>query len=136
MAAGAEPGTPPSFGTPGGTWGKPRALEAGPSRLLVPHGVDIPVQILREHVMVRVGGGWDTLEHYLDKHDPCRCTSLCECPCPQTPRLGEEGRGRDPSRSRCFSGTFSRAATFGTAMPRCFAGNCRVLGTFFGFGGH
>lgn len=30
--------------------------------------------------MVRVGGGWDTLEHYLDKHDPCRCASLCECP--------------------------------------------------------
>lgn len=25
--------------------------------------------------MVRVGGGWDTLEHYLDKHDPCRCSS-------------------------------------------------------------
>lgn len=41
------------------------------------------VQILREHVMVRVGGGWDTLEHYLDKHDPCRCTSLCECLHPQ-----------------------------------------------------
>ncbi|XP_061461137.1 GAS2-like protein 2 [Rhineura floridana] len=34
------------------------------------------VRILRNHVMVRVGGGWDTLEHYLDKHDPCRCTSL------------------------------------------------------------
>ena len=32
-------------------------------------------QILRNHVMVRVGGGWDTLEHYLDKHDPCRCKS-------------------------------------------------------------
>lgn len=31
------------------------------------------VRILRRHVMVRVGGGWDTLEHYLDKHDPCRC---------------------------------------------------------------
>uniref|UniRef100_A0A3B3SU24 GAR domain-containing protein n=1 Tax=Paramormyrops kingsleyae TaxID=1676925 RepID=A0A3B3SU24_9TELE len=30
----------------------------------------------KSHVMVRVGGGWDTLEHYLDKHDPCRCTSL------------------------------------------------------------
>ncbi|NXQ79761.1 GA2L2 protein, partial [Nyctibius grandis] len=41
-----------------------------------PHGTRHPVQILREHVMVRVGGGWDTLEHYLDKHDPCRCTSL------------------------------------------------------------
>ncbi|XP_043574718.1 GAS2-like protein 2A [Chiloscyllium plagiosum] len=34
------------------------------------------VRILRSLVMVRVGGGWDTLEHYLDKHDPCRCTSL------------------------------------------------------------
>ncbi|KAM3957858.1 GAS2-like protein pickled eggs [Aphomia sociella] len=31
------------------------------------------VRILRSHVMVRVGGGWDTLAHYLDKHDPCRC---------------------------------------------------------------
>lgn len=36
------------------------------------------LQVLRSHVMVRVGGGWDTLGHYLDKHDPCRCTSLCE----------------------------------------------------------
>ncbi|CAG0922554.1 unnamed protein product [Notodromas monacha] len=35
--------------------------------------VMIYVRILRSHVMVRVGGGWDTLEHYLDKHDPCRC---------------------------------------------------------------
>ncbi|KAG8455659.1 hypothetical protein GDO86_001737 [Hymenochirus boettgeri] len=34
------------------------------------------VRVLRSHVMVRVGGGWDTLEHYLDKHDPCRCQSL------------------------------------------------------------
>ncbi|NXW62982.1 GA2L1 protein, partial [Eurystomus gularis] len=34
------------------------------------------VRVLRSHVMVRVGGGWDTLEHYLDKHDPCRCASL------------------------------------------------------------
>ena len=32
-------------------------------------------QVLRHHIMVRVGGGWDTLEHYLDKHDPCRCQS-------------------------------------------------------------
>ena len=31
------------------------------------------LQILRSHVMVRVGGGWDTLQNYLDKHDPCRC---------------------------------------------------------------
>ncbi|KAL5016321.1 hypothetical protein ScPMuIL_005910 [Solemya velum] len=31
------------------------------------------IRILRTHVMIRVGGGWDTLEHYLNKHDPCRC---------------------------------------------------------------
>ncbi|CAG5132306.1 unnamed protein product, partial [Candidula unifasciata] len=31
------------------------------------------VRILRSHVMVRVGGGWDTLENYLNKHDPCQC---------------------------------------------------------------
>ncbi|CAH2295000.1 GAS2 1 [Pelobates cultripes] len=34
------------------------------------------VRVLRSHVMVRVGGGWDTLEHYLDKHDPCRCQAV------------------------------------------------------------
>ena len=45
----------------------------------------VPVQILRNHVMVRVGGGWDTLEHYLDKHDPCRCSSLCEFSLPSPP---------------------------------------------------
>ncbi|KAL6465150.1 hypothetical protein MHYP_G00252830 [Metynnis hypsauchen] len=33
-------------------------------------------KVLRTHVMVRVGGGWDTLEHYLDKHDPCRCSAF------------------------------------------------------------
>ncbi|XP_048583151.1 uncharacterized protein LOC5504270 isoform X2 [Nematostella vectensis] len=30
------------------------------------------VRVMRKHVMVRVGGGWDTLDRYFDKHDPCR----------------------------------------------------------------
>ncbi|KAJ8263628.1 hypothetical protein COCON_G00160850 [Conger conger] len=34
------------------------------------------IRVLRTHVMVRVGGGWDTLEHYLNKHDPCRCSAF------------------------------------------------------------
>ena len=35
--------------------------------------------------MVRVGGGWDTLQNYLDKHDPCRCRrGWCLSPSPQT----------------------------------------------------
>lgn len=32
-----------------------------------------PLQMLNErHVMVRVGGGWETFMSYLKKHDPCR----------------------------------------------------------------
>ena len=30
------------------------------------------LQVLNEQVMVRVGGGWDTLDHLLLKYDPCR----------------------------------------------------------------
>ncbi|XP_065549243.1 GAS2-like protein 1 [Lathamus discolor] len=64
------------------------------------------VRVLRSHVMVRVGGGWDTLEHYLDKHDPCRCASLAHrqprappaCPSPGSPR-------RPPSRAVGLTGT-------------------------------
>lgn len=30
-------------------------------------------QLLKgRHMMVRVGGGWDTLEHFLLRHDPCQ----------------------------------------------------------------
>ena len=30
-------------------------------------------QLLKDrHLMVRVGGGWDTLQHYLAMHDPCK----------------------------------------------------------------
>jgi hypothetical protein len=32
------------------------------------------VRILRSTVMVRVGGGWEPLEEFLRKHDPCRAT--------------------------------------------------------------
>ncbi|KFO23624.1 GAS2-like protein 1 [Fukomys damarensis] len=73
------------------------------------------VRVLRSHVMVRVGGGWDTLEHYLDKHDPCRCSSTAHRPSqprtrtfspqrasptpsprPGSPVLGSERRGSRP----------------------------------------
>ena len=41
--------------------------------------------------MVRVGGGWDTLEHFLQRHDPCQVRggiiSRCSSPttAPSTP---------------------------------------------------
>lgn len=31
------------------------------------------LQLLKgRHMMVRVGGGWDTLDHFLLRHDPCQ----------------------------------------------------------------
>ncbi|KAF6298596.1 growth arrest specific 2 like 2 [Rhinolophus ferrumequinum] len=57
------------------------------------------IRVLRNHVMVRVGGGWDTLGHYLDKHDPCRCTSLSHKPGsflkPPVPPVQHEVRVQD-----------------------------------------
>ena len=32
------------------------------------------------HVMVRVGGGWETFMGYLTKHDPCRGGPACRGP--------------------------------------------------------
>ncbi|BES87346.1 growth arrest-specific protein 2-like [Nesidiocoris tenuis] len=34
------------------------------------------------HMMVRVGGGWDTLEHFLQRHDPCQARVVSR---PSTP---------------------------------------------------
>lgn len=39
-------------------------------------GVGVFVQLLTDRVMVRVGGGWETLEHFLLKHDPCRIENI------------------------------------------------------------
>lgn len=33
-------------------------------------------QLLSDRIMVRVGGGWDTLEHFLFEHDPCRIQQI------------------------------------------------------------
>lgn len=43
------------------------------SSLTVAYCLVLPLQMLNErHVMVRVGGGWETFICYLQKHDPCR----------------------------------------------------------------
>ncbi|ELT98623.1 hypothetical protein CAPTEDRAFT_2210 [Capitella teleta] len=67
------------------------------------------VRILRNHVMVRIGGGWDTLENYLNRHDPCRCALKGPCPnedskpCirpPRKPRSHEGIATDDPEMGR------------------------------------
>jgi hypothetical protein len=36
-------------------------------------GRNVFIRLLKgRHMMVRVGGGWDTLEHFLLRHDPCQ----------------------------------------------------------------
>ncbi|XP_066592550.1 growth arrest-specific protein 2-like isoform X2 [Prorops nasuta] len=36
-------------------------------------GRNVFIRLLKgRHMMVRVGGGWDTLEHFLARHDPCQ----------------------------------------------------------------
>ncbi|KAM7004624.1 GAS2-like protein 1 isoform 1-T1 [Passerculus sandwichensis] len=69
------------------------------------------VRVLRSHVMVRVGGGWDTLEHYLDKHDPCRCAALSHrLPQPRAPGMSPQkaAPGASSSSSRTSSPSVPR----------------------------
>lgn len=43
-------------------------------------------QLLKgRHMMVRVGGGWDTLEHFLARHDPCQVRTLNRESTPPSP---------------------------------------------------
>ncbi len=71
-----------------------------------------PFQILRNHVMVRVGGGWDTLQHYLYKHDPCRC------------RQGKKGRYRDFLFPEQEERSFHYQPFLSVAKPRPWNGQC------------
>ncbi|XP_071428256.1 GAS2-like protein 1 isoform X1 [Pithys albifrons albifrons] len=67
------------------------------------------VRVLRSHVMVRVGGGWDTLEHYLDKHDPCRCAALSHrLPQPRPPGMSPQKAAPGPPSSRASSPSIPR----------------------------
>lgn len=57
------------------------------------------VRVMRKHVMVRVGGGWDTLERYFEKHDPCKITERQRRNSVKSPRSrsGSDVMGRSPS---------------------------------------
>jgi len=46
-------------------------------------GKNVFVRLLKgRHMMVRVGGGWDTLEHFLQRHDPCQVRLVSRCGSP------------------------------------------------------
>uniref|UniRef100_A0A8C8RH81 Growth arrest specific 2 like 1 n=1 Tax=Pelusios castaneus TaxID=367368 RepID=A0A8C8RH81_9SAUR len=80
------------------------------------------VRVLRSHVMVRVGGGWDTLEHYLDKHDPCRCASLSHR-VSQARALGfslQKAASPGSSPSPKASWAVTRIVSISRSLPCCF----------------
>ncbi|KAJ8676614.1 hypothetical protein QAD02_012401 [Eretmocerus hayati] len=50
-------------------------------------GRNVFIRLLKgRHMMVRVGGGWDTLEHFLTRHDPCQVRVLSRESTPTPPR--------------------------------------------------
>jgi hypothetical protein len=54
-----------------------KCLRSGKFEIVVHNKrIVIFVRVLKETIMVRVGGGWDTLNHFLLKHDPCRIVLL------------------------------------------------------------
>ncbi|KAH7938818.1 hypothetical protein HPB52_000761 [Rhipicephalus sanguineus] len=62
------------------------------------------VRLLKEkHVMIRVGGGWDTLEHFLSRHDTCNVILLNR----RSSTASEDGSHSPSSGSTCslLSGT-------------------------------
>ncbi|XP_070382772.1 growth arrest-specific protein 2-like isoform X2 [Dermacentor albipictus] len=62
------------------------------------------VRLLKEkHVMIRVGGGWDTLEHFLSRHDTCNVILLNR----RSSTASEDGSHSPSSSSPCslLSGT-------------------------------
>ncbi|KZC14366.1 Growth arrest-specific protein 2 [Dufourea novaeangliae] len=49
-------------------------------------GRNVFIRLLKgRHMMVRVGGGWDTLEHFLARHDPCQVRTLNRESTPPSP---------------------------------------------------
>ncbi|XP_067855322.1 GAS2-like protein 3 [Heptranchias perlo] len=53
-----------------------------------------------KHVMVRVGGGWDTLQGFLLKHDPCRMLNFTKLE--EKIMAFEKGVSHDPSNALNF----------------------------------
>ncbi len=78
------------------------------------------VRIMRTSVMVRVGGGWETLQHFLLKNDPCRAEGKTNLELRENllmPGKGDSGTSmqsfkyKRPAMSREASGTGMKIRT-------------------------
>uniref|UniRef100_A0A8D8ZW67 GAS2-like protein 1 n=1 Tax=Cacopsylla melanoneura TaxID=428564 RepID=A0A8D8ZW67_9HEMI len=60
-------------------------------------GRNVFIRLLKgRHMMVRVGGGWDTLEHFLARHDPCQSQHRHPPSSPRTPSSSSVSRTSSP----------------------------------------
>ncbi|CAG9571465.1 unnamed protein product [Danaus chrysippus] len=81
-------------------------------------GRNVFIRLLKgRHMMVRVGGGWDTLEHFLSRHEPCQVRLVTQgrrdvlpVPLPPSP---PPARSHSPSPSPAPSST----SLAGTVSP-------------------
>ncbi|XP_013171418.1 PREDICTED: GAS2-like protein 3 [Papilio xuthus] len=72
-------------------------------------GRNVFIRLLKgRHMMVRVGGGWDTLEHFLSRHDPCQVrlvapAHMAGAPPPPAPNKKESFVSSTPNKARLKS---------------------------------
>ncbi|CAH0591492.1 unnamed protein product [Chrysodeixis includens] len=68
-------------------------------------GRNVFIRLLKgRHMMVRVGGGWDTLEHFLSRHEPCQVRLVTQgrrdvLPVPLPPEPAPSPRASSPRAS-------------------------------------
>ncbi|CAH0719341.1 unnamed protein product, partial [Brenthis ino] len=70
-------------------------------------GRNVFIRLLKgRHMMVRVGGGWDTLEHFLSRHEPCQVRLVTQgrrdvlpLPAPPAPSTPGPPTPASPARS-------------------------------------
>ncbi|XP_063537643.1 GAS2-like protein 3 isoform X1 [Cydia strobilella] len=90
-------------------------------------GRNVFIRLLKgRHMMVRVGGGWDTLEHFLSRHEPCQVRLVTQgrrdvLPVPPDPDSGiDEDRKLSPIPRKSVSPASSKASlkeSLGTVSP-------------------
>ncbi|KAK9686051.1 Calponin homology (CH) domain [Popillia japonica] len=70
-------------------------------------GRNVFVRLLKgKHTMVRVGGGWDTLEHFLLRHDPCQVS--LECALLRRPKRGSPQKKNNILKKYTYYNRFTK----------------------------
>lgn len=67
-------------------------------------GRNVFIRLLKgRHMMVRVGGGWDTLENFLARHDPCQASASRAVSRTNSPTITATPSSKQNANRRCSS---------------------------------